>query len=218
MGGFKNVYSMVTNLIDSLNISIPVSLHLDHAKSFEDTKSAIDAGFTSVMIDYSKHTLDENIEITKKVISYAKERDILVEGEIGTIEINGYASLNDCIKYASETNVDLLAPAIGNLHGIYQTKPNLQFDLLKDIRDNVNKPLVLHGGSLISDDDIKRLIDLGICKLNINTELQLAWFKGLKDGILNSDEYDPRKVIPYGEKNMKEVIYHKIDLCNCREQ
>lgn len=218
MGGFKNVYSMVINLIDSLNITIPVSLHLDHANSFEDVKQAIDAGFTSVMIDYSKHILDENIDITKKVISYAKEKDVLVEGEIGTIEVNGYANLKDCIKYVNETGVDMLAPAIGNLHGIYQTKPNLQFDLLKDIRNNVNIPLVLHGGSLISDDDIKKLIDFGICKLNINTELQLAWFKGLKDEILNSDEYDPRKVISYGEKNMKEVIYHKIELCNCCEQ
>lgn len=215
MGGFKNVYDMVTNLIDNLKINVPVSLHLDHAKTYDEVKNAIDSGFTSVMIDCSSKSLDDNILVTKKVVEYAHERDIIVEGEIGMISSNEYASLDDCERYFKETNIDMLAPAIGNQHGIYTNKPNLQFDLLKKISNNIYIPIVLHGGSLISDDDIKKLINYGITKININTELQIAWTEGLKEGLeKNKDVYDPRKVISFGEEKMKDLIRHKIDLFN----
>jgi len=215
MCGFKNVYNMVTNLIDNLNITIPVSLHLDHATEYDDIVNAINNGFTSVMIDRSSKSLDENIKETKKVISYAHEKDVIVEGEIGMISSNKYASLEDSIKYVSETKVDLLAPAIGNAHGIYFETPNLKFDLLQKLSNNIYIPLVLHGGSLISDEDIKKLIKFGITKININTELQIAWTEGLKEGLeKNKDIYDPRKVISFGENKMKDLIRHKIDLFN----
>ena len=215
MCGFKNVYDMVTNLIDNLKITIPVSLHLDHATEYDDIVDAINNGFTSVMIDCSSKSLDENIFETKKVISYAHGKDVLVEGEIGMISSSQYASLEDSLRYVNETNVDLLAPAIGNAHGIYLESPNLQFDLLQNLSHNIYIPLVLHGGSLISDEDIKKLIKLGITKININTEIQIAWTEGLKEGLeKNKDIYDPRKVISFGENKMKDLIRHKIELFN----
>lgn len=213
LGGYKNVYDMVINLLDSLNIEIPVSIHLDHASSKEECYKAIDAGFTSVMLDYSSHSLEENIKETNELIKYAKSKDILVEGEIGPIEEGMNASLNDCIKYVNETEVDILAPSIGNLHGIYHGEIKLDFELLKSIKERVKKPLVLHGASGLNDELLKEAIKNGVNKININTDLQIAWFKGLKEGIKNNpDTYDPRKVISYGENNLKQCIKDKLTL------
>ena len=213
MCGYKNVYNMVTNLLDSLNITIPVSLHLDHANDIAECKKAIDCGFTSIMIDYSSHSLEENITITNELIEYINGRDILVEGEIGPIKEGSHADLNECIKYAQSTNIDILAPSIGNIHGIYQGEVNLNYDLLSQIKDNINKPLVLHGASGINEEMLRKCVSLGISKINVNTDLQLAWYNGVKEGIKNNpNTYDPRKVIGFGEDNLKKCIKEKIAL------
>lgn len=213
MCGYKNVVSMVESVIDFLNINIPVSIHLDHASSYESIKNAIDCGFTSVMLDYSAYSLDENISMTKKVVAYAKERNVLVEGEIGIIGENSYPKLEDCIKYVEETNIDIFAPAIGNLHGIYKGPINLNFDLLKEIEHNIKKPLVLHGASGLSNDMLIHSVELGISKINVNTDLQLAWSTALRKKInLNEEVYDPRKIISYGEEEIVNVIKSKLSI------
>lgn len=221
MGGYNVVALMVRGLIKDLNITIPVALHLDHGSSFEECKKAIDAGFTSVMIDASRYELDENIGITKKVVKYAKRKRVSVEAEIGHIggtedEISadiGYAKLEDCVKLYKNTKIDFLAPALGSVHGLYKGEPKIDFDRMQVIDKELNIPLVLHGGTGLPDDIIKRAIQCGICKININTELQIEWTKGVREK-LQSDEkvYDPRKVISSGEKNIKEAITKKIEL------
>ena len=213
MCGYKNVCDMVTNLIDNLNITIPVSIHLDHASDLEECKKAIDAGFTSIMIDYSSHSVEENINVTNELIKYIAGRDILVEGEIGPIKEGSYANLDDCIKYAQNTNIDILAASIGNIHGIYQREVNLNYDLLKNINININKPIVLHGASGINEEMLKKCVELGITKINVNTDLQLAWYNGIKEGIKNNPNvYDPRKVIGFGESNLKQCIKEKLSI------
>jgi len=117
----------------------------------------------------------------------------------------------DSVRYVQETGIDFLAPAIGSAHGLYKGKPNLNFDLIKSISDSVNVPLVLHGGTGIYDEQLKKAIDLGISKININTELQVAWTNSVRDYLKeNLDVYDPRKVIKSGEKAIKKCIYNKL--------
>lgn len=221
MGGFNTIAGMVKGLIKDLNITIPVCLHVDHGQSFETCKNAIDAGFTSVMIDASKKELDENIRITKEVVDYAHERGVSVEAEVGHIggtedNITGTstnARLDECIKIFYETGIDALAPALGSVHGFYKGEPNLDFDTMKIINDALPIPLVLHGGSGIPDDKIRKAIESGISKINVNTELQVEWSNGVK-ALLNEDNkvYDPRNVIGSGEKAMKNKIREKVEL------
>lgn len=215
MGGFLVVSSMVKAMIESLKIEIPVCIHLDHGSSFESCKSAIDAGFTSVMIDGSKHELKENIEITKAVVDYAHERGISVEAEVGHIggtEDNVSSSilnatLEDCVELYKNTGIDSLAPALGSVHGFYKGEPNLDFKTMQEINNTLPIPLVLHGGTGIPEDKIKQAISCGISKININTDLQAVWSKAVRE-FLNEDEkvYDPRKVIGSGELAMKNQI------------
>lgn len=221
MGGFDAVSGMVYGMIKSLNPKINIALHLDHGSSFESCKAAIDSGFTSVMIDGSKYSLEENIFLTKKVVSYAHEKNVTVEGEVGCVggEEDGvvaeklYARYDDVIKFVNETLVDSIAPALGSVHGLYKGEPNLDFETMKKINENVSVPLVLHGGSGIPDEMIKKAIYCGISKVNINTELQIAWHNGLMEFVSEyKNIYDPRKVIGSGEKPMKAEIDHKIEL------
>jgi len=217
MGGYITVANMVKNLIKYLDVSIPVVLHLDHGSSVESCINAIEAGFSSVMIDASKYDLDENIRITKEVVNYAHSRNISVEAEVGHVGDDNidimYAKVDDCVRFCNETNVDALAPALGSVHGIYKGEPKLDFDRMKQISDLCNIPLVLHGGSGLYDEQIKEAINCGICKINFNTELQQAWTLGVRNK-LNEDNnvYDPRKVILSGEINLKQVIDDKIIL------
>ena len=223
MGGYKVVSAMVNALIEELNITIPVCLHLDHGTSFESCKKAIDAGFSSVMIDASKHELEENIRITKEVVDYAHEFNVTVEAEVGHIggtEDNITASstnatLEDCLALVNGTNIDSLAPALGSVHGLYKGEPNLDFETMARINENLSIPLVLHGGTGIPDYDIKKAISCGISKININTELQIAWHEAVKKFVSeNPNSYDPRKVIGSGKDAMKDAIKAKITMFN----
>ena len=227
MGGFKTVADMVLNLVNYLNITVPVALHLDHGSSYENCVKAIDSGFTSVMIDASKYSIEENIRITKQVVDYAHARNVTVEAEVGAVggEEDGvalelaYAKVEDAVRLVKETNIDFLAPALGSVHGIYKGEPKLDFERMFKIHKLVNLPLVLHGGSGIPYDLIKKAISCGICKININTELQMAWSQGVRQFLNNDDKvYDPRKIIKSGEAKMKEMIKEKVILFGSNNQ
>jgi len=217
MGGCNTVVGMVKGLINDLNITIPVCLHVDHGQSFELCKKAIDAGFTSVMIDASKYSLEENLKITKEVVDYAHLNNVTVEAEVGHIggtEDNitsnaNNATLEDCLKIA-ESGIDSLAPALGSVHGLYKGEPNLDFETMKLINENLPIPLVLHGGTGIPEEDIRKAIQCGISKININTELQIAWHDEVLKFIVNNREtYDPRKVISSGKEAIKKSVEEK---------
>lgn len=218
MGGYNTVSKMVNGLLSDLNITIPVALHLDHGSSLDICKKAIDAGFTSVMIDASKYDLDENISITKSVVEEAKKHNISVEAEVGHVggsedgvaDELAYAKVDDCVKLVNETGIDFLAPALGSVHGLYKGEPKLDFERMQIVKEKTNLPLVLHGGTGIPDDKIRQAIKCGICKININTELQIAWSNAVKDFLKTSDVYDPRKIIKSGEAAMKETIKYKV--------
>lgn len=221
MGGYNVVYNLVRGLIKDLNITIPVALHLDHGSSFDTCKKAIDAGFTSVMIDASRFELKENINITKQVVKYAKRKKVSVEAEIGhiggsedeTVSDLMYATVEESLELYKNTKIDFLAPALGSVHGLYKGEPKINFERMKEIKAKLNIPLVLHGGTGLSDEIIKESIKCGICKININTELQIAWASGVREKITSdSNVYDPRKIISAGEKNIKEAITNKIKL------
>ncbi len=221
MGSYLVVADLVKAMIKSLNIKIPVCLHLDHGSSPESCISAIDAGFSSVMIDGSRLPLNENIKITKEVVSYAHERGISVEAEVGHIgttndnmtkkETN--ATLEDCQILFENTNIDALAAALGSVHGFYKKEANLDFETMELISKSLPVPLVLHGGTGIPDDKIRMAISKGISKININTELQSVWSKAVRKYLLeNEDVYDPRKIISSGEAAMKERISEIVTL------
>ena len=221
MGGFNVIYGMVSGLIKDLDITIPVCLHVDHGQSFETCKKAIDAGFTSVMIDASKLELKENIKTTKKVVDYAHLHRVSVEAEVGHIggtEDNisssvTNATLDECVKLYTETGIDAIAPALGSVHGFYKGEANLDFDRMEKINETLPIPLVLHGGSGIPDDKIKKAIACGTSKINVNTELQAAWSSAVREFLKNDDKaYDPRKVIGSGEQAIKDKIEEKVKL------
>ncbi len=219
MGGYNVVRKMVDGLIEDLELTIPVILHLDHGTSVEECKKAIDADFNSVMIDASHYDLDTNIKMTNEVINYAKTQ--LIEAELGTIGgaedgITGnlqFTNLEDAVKFTNNVKVDLLAPSLGSVHGLYKSEPNIQFDLMNQIFNATNLPLVLHGGTGLNDEIIKKSISLGICKININTEFQVAWNNEVRKFIENNpNEYDPRKVISSGAAAIRDVAIQKIRL------
>ncbi len=221
MGGYDVIVGMVKGLMKDLNITIPVCLHVDHGSSKETCIKAINAGFTSVMIDASRHELDENIRITKEVVEYAHERGVSVEAEVGHIggsednitSTSTNATLEDCLTLYENTGIDSLAPALGSVHGFYKGEPNLDFVTMEEINENLPIPLVLHGGTGIPDDKIKRAISCGISKININTDLQSVWSKAVRKFLdENKDVYDPRKIIGSGEQAIKNRIEEIVTL------
>lgn len=219
MGGYYTVANMVSGLIKDLKITIPVALHLDHGSTVEACHKAIEAGFTSVMIDASKHDLETNIKMVNEVIALTDGQTVEAEvGHIGGTEDGlssdlAYAKVEDCLSLVKNTKIDCLAPALGSVHGFYKGEPKLDFIRMEEIKQQTNLPLVLHGGTGIPDNLIREAIAHGICKININTELQDVWNKAVRKFINNnSDVYDPRKIISSGEATMKEAIKNKIEL------
>ncbi|MFM9281956.1 class II fructose-1,6-bisphosphate aldolase [Paenibacillus jiagnxiensis] len=219
MGGFYTVVKMVEGLLHDMKITVPVAIHLDHGSSFEKCKEAIDAGFTSVMIDDSHSPIDTNIATTKKVVEYAHAKGVSVEAEVGMVggqedDVVGdvmYAKLDDCVRIVNETGIDTLAPALGSVHGPYKGEPNLGFKEMEEICNAVKVPLVLHGGTGIPTHDIKKAISLGTSKINVNTENQIEFTKAVREVLAaKPDAYDPRKYIVPGRDAIKQTVIGKI--------
>ena len=225
MCGFKVVATMVKSMVEALNITVPVALHLDHG-SYEGAKKALEAGFSSVMFDGSHYPIEENIQKTKEIIAYANSLGCTVEAEVGAIggEEDGVigagevADPNECATVAS-LGVDILAAGIGNIHGKYPSNwKGLDFEALAKIKEAVgNMPLVLHGGTGIPADMIQKAISLGVCKINVNTECQLAFQEETRKYIeagkdLQGKGFDPRKLLAPGCEGIKRVVREKMEL------
>lgn len=221
MGGPEVVAAMVNALLENMDITVPVALHLDHGSSYETCKRAIDAGYSSVMIDGSHSPIDENIALSKKVVEYAHERGVSVEGEVGTVggEEDGviggiqYADLDECVRLVNEAGVDALAAALGSVHGTYDGEPVLGFDEMEAISQATGAPLVLHGGSGIPEYQIKKAIERGHAKINVNTELQQQFTKATRELLdENKTVYDPRKVLKPGVEAIIQTTKETMDI------
>lgn len=219
MCGFKTVVAMVKEVHDSLGITVPVALHLDHG-SYEGAKACIEAGFTSVMFDGSHYAFEENLAKSKEMIELAHSKGLSIECEVGGIggEEDGVASMGELAdpqecKTIAELGVDFLAAGIGNIHGKYPADwAGLNFERLGEIQDVTNgKPLVLHGGSGIPADQIAKAISLGVSKINVNTELQLVFADATRKYVeagkdLEGKGYDPRKLLKPGCDAIKDKV------------
>lgn len=220
MGGFTTVVNIVKGLMHDYKITVPVAIHLDHGSSFEKCKEAIDAGFTSVMIDASHHPFEENIEITKQVVEYARQHNVSVEAELGTVGgqeddiiADGviYADPKECKQMVEQTGIDCLAPALGSVHGPYKGEPNLGFTEMEEISQQCDVPLVLHGGTGIPTKDIQRAVSLGTSKINVNTESQITSAQAVRDTLNNDpDVYDPRKYMGPAREAIKKTVIGKM--------
>ncbi|QNF27864.1 class II fructose-1,6-bisphosphate aldolase [Metabacillus elymi] len=223
LGGFKTIAAMVKALMEEMSITVPVALHLDHGMSFDRCKQAIDAGFTSVMIDGSHYSIDENIAMTKQVVDYALTKQVSVEAEVGTVGgiedglVGGvkYANPKECLRIVEEAGIDALAAALGSVHGPYQGEPKLGFDEMKQISEWTGIPLVLHGGSGIPSYQINRAIELGHAKINVNTECLQAWTQAVRDRLSNDSEvYDHRAITTPGKEAIIATVKGKISEFN----
>jgi tagatose 1,6-diphosphate aldolase GatY/KbaY len=201
--------------------NIPIVLHLDHARDFGLIEKAIKQGYTSVMIDGSHLSYQENLEITQKVVRLAHRYDVVVEAELGKIGgreeniVGGEDDFTDpevAVDFVEKTGIDSLAVAIGTAHGLYQGETKLDFERLEEIRKRVEIPLVLHGASDIPDEKVKKAIKLGISKVNISTELKIAFTTAIKEFLTVSEENDPRKYLEPGKKAITELVKKKINV------
>jgi fructose-bisphosphate aldolase, class II len=205
---------------------IPVVLHLDHGKSAQKAKLAIEAGYTSVHLDGSSLAYQENVFETREIVKFAHDRGISVEGEIGhitgsseahneeiVISLDTLTDPEEAAHFAAETGIDVLAVAIGNIHGVYKNPPKLDFDRMEEIAKKVDRFFSLHGGSGIPKSQIEKAISLGIVKINVNTELRMAFHDGiLHEFEANPDEVVPYKFLPAGSLAVKKVVEQKIKL------
>ena len=225
MTGYKTVAAMVKAMIEEMGITVPVALHLDHG-SYEGCKKCIEAGFSSIMFDGSHLPIEENIEKTKELVKLAHENGMSIEAEVGSIggEEDGvigageFADPEECKKIA-DLGVDFLSAGIGNIHGKYPANwPGLNFDVLAKVQEKTGTlPLVLHGGTGIPADMIKKAITLGVSKINVNTECQLAFADATRKYIeagkdLEGKGFDPRKLLAPGAEAIKDTVREKIEL------
>ena len=225
MTGFKTVSAMVKAMIEELNITVPVALHLDHG-TYEGCYKCIDAGFSSIMFDGSHYPIAENVEKTKELVKVCAEKGISLEAEVGSIggEEDGVIGMGECAdpnecKAIADLGVDMLAAGIGNIHGKYPANwPGLSFETLAAVKEKVgDMPLVLHGGTGIPEDMIKKAISLGVAKINVNTECQLAFAEATRQYIeAGKDQqgkgFDPRKLLAPGFEAIKETVKTKMEL------
>ncbi|MCF0148418.1 MAG: class II fructose-1,6-bisphosphate aldolase [Clostridium sp.] len=225
MCGFKTVVGMVNGMMEELNITVPVAIHLDHG-SYEGALKAMEAGFSSIMFDGSHYPIDENIAKTKEMVKLTSEKGLSLEAEVGSIggEEDGVvgageiADAAEC-KAIADLGVTMLAAGIGNIHGVYPSNwKGLSFDALEAISKVTNNvPLVLHGGTGIPEDMIKKAISLGVSKINVNTECQLAFAEGTRKYIeagkdLQGKGFDPRKLLNPGFEAIKATVKEKMEL------
>lgn len=206
------------------NAKVPVAVHLDHGTDFDQVMLCIRHGFSSVMIDGSRFPLDENIEFTKKVTEIAHAVGVSVEAELGKIggtedhitvdeKDATFTDPMEAKKFVEETGVDFLAIAVGTAHGVYKGEPKLDFDRISEIRNTIDVPLVLHGSSGVPYEALKKAISLGICKINIDTDVRIAFANGVKDFVAaNPDEIDPRKILGPAKTMMKAAIKEKMEV------
>ena len=225
MGGFKVVADMVKALTDSMEITVPVALHLDHG-TYEGCKKCIDAGFSSIMFDGSKYPIEENVAKTKELIAICREKGMSIEAEVGSIggEEDGVIGKGECAdpnecKMIADLGVDMLAAGIGNIHGKYPANwEGLSFETLDAIQKLTgDMPLVLHGGTGIPEDMIKKAISLGVAKINVNTECQLSFADATRKYIeagkdLEGKGYDPRKLLKPGAEAIQATVKEKMEL------
>ncbi len=219
-------------LYEANHTKVPMVLHLDHGASYEQCIHAIQLGFTSVMIDGSQLSFADNVALTKKVVDIAHKVGVSVEGELGTIGQTGdsieggttkiiYTEPADAKKFAEDTGVDSLAVAIGTAHGIYPKGfvPKLKLDLLSEIRKTVDIPLVLHGGSSNSDDEIAESVRRGICKINISSDIKFSFMKGVEKYLADKGfEREPNVIYPSCIRMSRDTIEHKMKLFNDIDQ
>ena len=225
MTGFKTVSAMVKAMMEELNITVPVALHLDHG-SYEGCYKCIKAGFTSIMFDGSHYPIEENIEKTKELVKIAHNIGLSLEAEVGSIggEEDGVVGLGECAdpnecKAIADLGIDFLAAGIGNIHGKYpENWPGLRFDVLENVKAAVgDMPLVLHGGTGIPEDMIKKAISLGVAKINVNTECQLTFAAATREYIEAGKDksgkgFDPRKLLAPGADAIKATVKEKMEL------
>jgi fructose-bisphosphate aldolase class II len=224
MGGLPCIAGMVKSLIEHYGITVPVALHLDHGSTYEVCIRALQAGFTSVMIDASHHELERNIDITQRVTEAAHVLGASVEAELGRItgreddlvvdEAEAmYAVPEECVRLVKETGIDCLAPALGSVHGPYRGQPKLGFDRMGEIRRLTGLPLVLHGGSGLPDEEIVRAISLGTAKINVNTDNQIACTSAIRSYLQEHPEaYDPRHYLVPAREAIKTSVIAKMRL------
>ena len=225
MAGYKTIVGMVEGMLESLKITVPVALHLDHG-SYQGAIDCIEAGFSSVMFDGSHYSIEENIEKTKEIIRLANEKGISVEAEVGAIggEEDGvvgngeFADPQEC-KMIADLGVDMLAAGIGNIHGKYpQNWPGLNFEVLDNVQKLTGKmPLVLHGGTGIPDEMIQKAISLGVSKINVNTECKLVFAEATRKYIeegkdLQGKGFDPRKLLAPGCDAIRAKVKEKMEI------
>jgi len=226
MTGYKTVAAMVSAMIEELGITVPVALHLDHG-SYEGCYKCIEAGFSSIMFDGSHLDIEENIEKTKELVAVCNEKGISIEAEVGSIggEEDGVVGTGECAdpeecKRIADLGVTMLAAGIGNIHGAYpENWAGLSFETLEAVKDSVGgtMPLVLHGGTGIPEDMIKKAISLGVAKINVNTECQWAFAKATREYIEAGKDkqgkgFDPRKILLPGTEAIKDTVKEKIGL------
>ena len=208
------------------NTNIPLAIHLDHFEDVLMIKQAIDAGFRSAMIDASKYMFEENVAKVKEVVIYAHHYDSTVEAELGTLmgieddlqvseKDSLYTNPDEAKRFVDTTGIDSLAVAIGTAHGLYKGIPKLDFERLAEISKKVNIPLVLHGASDVPDELVQKAITLGICKVNVATDLKIPFSNAIKEFFEeNPSANDPRKYLTPAKEAMKIVVQHKIKICN----
>ena len=225
MAGYKTVVGMVNGMMEELNITVPVALHLDHG-SYEGCLKCVEAGFSSIMFDGSHYPIEENIAKTKELVKICADHNMSLEAEVGSIggEEDGVIGMGECAdpkecKMVADLGVTMLAAGIGNIHGKYPANwPGLSFDTLAKIKAEVgDMPLVLHGGTGIPDDMIKKAISLGVAKINVNTECQLVFQEATRKYIeegkdLQGKGFDPRKLLAPGTEAIKAKVKEKMEL------
>ncbi len=225
MTGYKTVVAMVNEMVDSLGITVPVALHLDHG-TYEAAKECIEAGFSSIMFDGSSLPIEENIEKTKELVAICNEKGISLEAEVGGIggEEDGVVSTGECAdpqecKQINDLGVTMLACGIGNIHGKYPANwAGLQLNVLENIKAVTgDTPLVLHGGSGIPDDQIQKAISMGVAKVNVNTELQIKFAEAVRKYIeegkdLEGKGFDPRKLLAPGCQAIRDEVKDRVNV------